>query len=303
MPPRPSLSRPVLAAGTAALLALAATGCGSDDESSTTTAAGGGSATTTSTATTGGDAGGGSTASSGAPAANEDAIRAALAKSPAATTAAKTARITLKTSTAGIVTEATGTLDLAEQRYAFTQTLGDGGGSGQSQKFQNYGEKDKVYIKIPGSGGWNVTDNPAAAADPLAQVRQLEKATITKVGGTKEYGGKTCREFSAELGIADVVGQFDDPSYKRFLEQAPKGAKVPVTSCIDANGLAYASSSEYDLKDVLGDKIASALPSGSSRSSSELLITDYGTAPEPKRPAGIDDAKPLGTGTPAPAAG
>ncbi|MSW51345.1 MAG: ABC transporter substrate-binding protein, partial [Actinobacteria bacterium] len=39
MPPRPSLSRPVLATGTAALLALAATGCGSDDGSSTTTSA------------------------------------------------------------------------------------------------------------------------------------------------------------------------------------------------------------------------------------------------------------------------
>ncbi|MDO9410683.1 hypothetical protein [Patulibacter sp.] len=299
---RPSRTRPALAAGTAVLLALAATGCGSSDDESTTTAATTGGTTTT-TATTA-ESGGGGTASGGAPAANEDAIRAALARGPESTKAAKTARITLQTSTAGITTKATGTLDLVEQRYLFTQTLGGGGTSGSGgsggAEFQNYGEKDKVYIRIPGPGGWSVTDNPIEQSDPLAQVRQLEKAKITDIGDTKEVDGKTCREFSAELSLEDVLGQIDDPSFQELLKDAPSGAKVPVTTCIDDGGLAYSSTSEYDIKDVLGGA-AAQLPSG--RSSSKLTISDYGTAPAPKRPAGIDDAKPLGTGTTAPSAG
>jgi len=302
MPQRPSRSRPTLAAGTAVLLALAATGCGSgDDEPDTTTAAGGATTTQATGGSGGGESGGGESGSGGAPAANEDAIRQALARGPESSKAAKTARMTLETSTAGITTKATGTLDLAEQRYLFTQTLGGGSGGSEATKFQNYGEKSKVYIKIPGPGGWNVTDNPVEATDPLAQVKQLEKATITDVGGTKEYDGKTCREFNAELGLADVLGAIDDPSFKQFLDQAPKDAKVPVTTCIDDAGLAYASSSSYDLKEVLGEA-AAQLPAG--RSTSKLLVTDYGTAPSPKRPSGIDDAKPLGTGTAqAPSAG
>lgn len=301
MSPRPSRTRPAVAAGTALVLALAATGCGSGDDEPTGPSTTGGGATTTATGGSGGS--GGTTATGGAPAANEDAIRAALGRSAASTKAAKTARITLETSTAGIVTKATGTLDLAEQRYAFTQTLGDADGSaGKQTEFQNYGEGNKVYIRIPGGSGWSVTDNPIQVSDPLAQVKQLEQATITDIGDTKELDGKTCREFSAELGIADVLGAVDDPSFKEFLDQAPKDAKVPVTTCIDDAGLAYSSTSAYDLKDVLGGEAAKALPSG--RSSSKLVVTDYGTAPAPERPAGIDDAKPLDAGgAGAPAAG
>jgi hypothetical protein len=285
-------------AGALALtLALAggAAGCGSDEGGDPTTSAGGsGPATSaTTTATTGTAA----TAppSGGAPAATEDAIRAALDRSGASLKAARTARIRLRTKTTGLSTTATGTIDLAAGRFLLEQTLGDGS---DSTRFENYAEDDKVYIRLPGAGDdWSVTDNPAAATDPLSQVRQLRKATITRVGGTKEYDGATCREFDATMRLADVLGAFDDPSVKGFLAQAPKDASVPVTACVDDRGLSYASESAYDLKDVLGDAAAS-LPSG--ESSSTVLVTDYGTAPAPKRPAGIDDAKPLSGGSSSP---
>lgn len=290
--------RSARAAGALALaLALAggAAGCGSDEGGDTTTAAGGTTAATTTAA--GGSTGGGSTGGGGAPAQDEAAIRAAIGRGADAQKAAGTARMTVKTSTAGIETEATGTVDFDEQRFLLDQTVG---GAGNETSFQNYGENDKVYIKLPGQGGWSVTDNPAATSDPLAQVRQLQQAKITRVGDTREVGGATCREFEAEMSFAKVIGAIDDPATKQLLESAPKGAAVPVKACIDDQGLTYSSSTSFDLKELLGEQ-AAQLPSG--RSTSEISITDYGSAPSPKRPAGIDDAQPLegaGGATPPP---
>jgi hypothetical protein len=289
--------RSARAAGALALalvLAGGAVGCGSGDGDETTTTGGstatgttGGGTTgggTTSSATTGGGSAGG-----GAPAADEAAIRAAIGRSAAAQEAAGTARITVRTSSTGIETKATGTIDLSGPRFLLEQTVGDGSGKGTT--FRNYGEDDKVYLELPGTNGWSVTDNPGSSSDPLAQVRQLQKAKITRVGGTKDVGGATCREFEAEIAFADALSGIDDPAVARILKSVPDGATVPVSACMDDRGLTYASSTSFDLKDLLGEA-AAQLPSG--RSTSEVTISDYGTAPSPKRPAGIDDAKPLG---------
>jgi hypothetical protein len=296
--PRPLSRRPLRTVGALALtvaLAAAGTGCGgSDDEPTTSTTAAGGT-TTTQPAGSGAATSGGDVRPAGnAPEANEDAIREALRRGPAAAKAAKTARITTEQSVIGIETSGSGTIDLANQTVLLEQKIGGGSGGGT---VRSYVEGGKSYIQTPGSSSWMVADTPAAASDPLAQVRLLEKADITKVGGTRKVGGKTCREFDAEVPFKDIA-QLLGGAAGGAIDKLQTDARIPVTSCIDDSGLAYSSESTFDIKDIAGD-----IPGGSglgkvdTKSSSKLEITDYGTAPAPERPAGIDDAKPLSSGS------
>ncbi|WP_051471262.1 hypothetical protein [Patulibacter minatonensis] len=311
--PTPTRSRRRTGLGAAAVTVVLATSlaaCGSDDDKTTSTSAstptttaatttttGGASGTTTQaggTTSGGGTAGGGAPSGAGvgkAPAANEGAIRAALKRSPEATKAAGTARYTTTQTVFGVKTSGTGTIDTATQTVLIEQRIQGAGSAGGT--VQVYGEKGKIYIR-QGSGPWQVTDSPIAVGDPLSQLKLLDKAKITKIGGTKTYDGKTCREFTASLGFKDALESIGAAQAKQLLKAVPGNASIPSTSCIDDAGLSYATSSSYDIKKILGDAVPSGLPGG--ESSQDIRITEYGTAPKPERPAGIDDAKPLGAG-------
>lgn len=284
-------------------LAGAGIGCGSsDDEPTTSTTAAGGTSTAQPAATNGGSetsAGGEVKEAGNAPASNEDAIREALRRGPAASKAAKTARITTEQSVIGIETKGTGTIDLANQRVLLEQELGGGAGGAGGTTVKSYVEKGKAYVQTPGATTWSVADTPAAASDPLAQVRALEQADIVKVGGTREYGGKTCREFDAEVSLKDIAELVGGGAGADVLKQAPASAKIPVTTCIDDSGLTYATESTFDVKDIVGDQVPDSVGGKSldTKTTSKATITDYGTAQAPKRPAGIDDAKPLSAGS------
>lgn len=286
--PRPRSSRLGVAA-TAALLAAGVAGCGSDDEptasTGTTTATTAQSGTTTAaggSGTTGGTAGE-APAGGGAPAQDEGAIRTAIRRGPDAVRRAKTARISLELKNAGIETTGSGTVELATERYAMTQRLGSGG-----PEIENYGEKGKVYVRTGGQG-WTVTDNPVGSGDPLSQIRQLEKAKILRVRETAEFDGATCRWFDAEVAVKDVLGKIADPAAKALIEGAPDGAAIPVSSCVDDRGLTYAVDQEFSPAEVFGGAAASV----PGTSVTKVRMSDYGEAPVPERPAGIDDARPI----------
>ncbi|CAB4914512.1 unannotated protein [freshwater metagenome] len=288
--PRPLSSRLGVVA-TAALLAAGVAGCGSDDDEPTAstgttaaTTAQGGTTTDAGGSTSAGGSGGEAPAGGGAPAQDEEAIRAAIRRGPEAVTQAKTARISLELKNAGINTTGEGVVELTTERYAMKQRLG--GTSGQ--EIENYGEKGKVYVRT-GSGGWSVTDNPVGSGDPLAQIRQLEKAKILRVRETAELDGTTCRWFDAEVAVKDVLGNIADPAAKALIEGAPDGAAIPVSSCVDDRGLTYAVDQEFSPAEVFGGAAAS-LPG---TSVTKVRMSDYGEAPAPERPAGIDDAKPI----------
>jgi hypothetical protein len=288
--PRSSRPRLGLAAATL-LIAAGAAGCGGDDDAGTTS-------TTASTPTTASTAagtpttaagGGASAGSTGeAPGQDEAAIREAIKRAPAAIAAAKTAKIDIELQNAGIESTGSGTVELTTERYAMTQEVGGGAGG---IELENYGEKGRVYIRTDGQG-WKVTKNPVEGNDPLAQVRQLEKAKILRVRETAEFDGATCRWFDAEVQLTDVLGNIDDPAAEALIEGAPKDAAIPVSSCVDATGLTYAVDQEFEPGKVFGGAAAS-IPG---KSVTKVRLSDYGTAAAPKRPAGIDDAQPLGTG-------
>lgn len=289
--PRSSRPRLGLAAATL-LIAAGAVGCGGDDDEGTTsTTASTPTAASTSagpatTTTAGGTGGAGKTGE--APGQDEAAIRAAIRRAPAAVSAAKTARIEIELQNAGIASSGSGTVELTTERYAMTQKVGgDAGGV----EIDNYGEKGRVYIRTAGQG-WKVTANPVEGGDPLAQVRQLEKAKILKVRETAEFDGATCRWFDAEVELTDVLGNVKDPAAKALIEGAPKDAAIPVSSCVDDSGLTYAVDQEFEPGKVFGGAAASV----PGKSVTKVRLSDYGTADAPKRPAGIDDAQPLGTG-------
>lgn len=283
--PRSSRPRLGLAAATL-LLAVGAVGCGGDDDPGTTSTTGStptGASTSSGPATT--PSGGGQAGK--APGQDEAAIRAAIKRAPAAVTAAKTAKIDIELTNAGIESTGTGTVELTTERYAMTQQVGGAGGV----ELENYGEKGRVYIRTGGQG-WKVTENPVEGNDPLAQVRQLEKAKILKVRETAEFDGATCRWFDAEVQLTDVLGNVKDPAAEALIKGAPAGAAIPVSSCVDDTGLTYAVDQEFEPAKVFGGA-AAGVPG---KSVTKVRLSDYGTAPAPKRPAGIDDAQPLGTG-------
>lgn len=283
--PRPWSAR--LTATTAAvLLAVAATGCGSDDDdpAPSTSAATGQGASTTATGPVPGGSGGGRGAGAGAPAQDEDAVRAAVRRGVDAVKRARTARITLELQNAGIETTGSGTVELTTDRYAMKQRLGAGG-----PEIDNYGERGKVYVRT-GGGAWTVTENPFGSGDPLAQVRQLEKARIVRVRETAEFDGTTCRWFDAEVALKDVLGRIEDPAAKALVAGAPEDAAIPVSSCIDDRGLTFAVDQEFSPAEVFGEAAAGVR----GKSVTKVRMSDYGEAPVPERPAGIDDARPAG---------
>lgn len=292
--PRPWSSRLGLAASTV-LLAAAVAGCGSDDDEptastgSTTAATSASGATTTAEAGGSGTSGGQAPAGGEPPAQDEEAIRAAIRRGPDAVRQAKTARIDLELKNAGIDTTGSGVVELTTERYAMKQRLGSGG-----PEIENCGEQGKVYVRTGGQG-WSVTENPVGSGDPLAQIRQLEKARILRVRETAEFDGVTCRWFDAEVALEDVLGTIADPAAKQLIEGAPDGAAIPVSSCVDGRGLTYAVDQEFSPAEVFGGAAASV----PGTSVTKVRMSDYGEAPAPERPAGIDDARPItvpGTG-------
>lgn len=284
--PRPR--RPAALLGTLVLTAaLAATtaGCGSDDDPSTTSSTATTTASTTATTgpTTTDAPGSGGTA--GAPADGEAAIRAALGRGAASSAKAKTARMALTIDVGPTKSTATGTVDLVGMRSALDQTVETGG---RSTRLKAYGEKDKAYIQPPGSSDWYVTDNPVGSSDPLSQVRQLQKATITAVRETETIGGHECRWFDAKVKVADAIENVRDPTAQQLMRSAPKGAAIPLSACVDDQGLTYRIEEDYEPSKTLGPAAAAA-----PRTRISIRISDYGTAPAPERPAGVEDAKPL----------
>ncbi|MCK9250306.1 MAG: hypothetical protein M0P31_15200 [Solirubrobacteraceae bacterium] len=276
-------TRPAVAA-LLVLASLGVTACGDDDPDPTTTTTG---STPTATTPTGGAGG---APSAGVPGDGEQAIRAALERSADSTTKARTARLRLEMSSGPIATSAEGTADLVEQRYALDQTVKQGS---QEVRLKGYGENDRVYIQPPGGSDWVVTQNPVGSSDPLAQAQQLQKARITGVGDVETYDGVRCRSFTAEVAVADVVDNVNDPTAKALIDGAPDGAAIPVTACIDDAGLTYRLQQDFAAADVFGPAAASA-----GRTKIDVRMSDYGSAPSPQRPDGIDDATPApSTGT------
>ncbi|WP_320669863.1 hypothetical protein [Patulibacter defluvii] len=275
-----------------AALATAATGCGSSDPdptTSTTTASTPSTATTapstpttatTSPSTTADPGPGG-----GAPADDEAAIRKALGQGQASATRARTARIAMKMKIGPIESTSTGTIDLVEQRTAMDQTVSQGG---QKTTLEVYGEKQKAYFQRPGSSEWMVTDNPIDTSDPMAQVRQLQKAEIVDVGDVETVDGQQCRWFEARVKVADALENVRDPTVRQAMESAPKDAAIPLEACVDGRGLTYRIEEDYEPSKVLGP-VAAAAP----RTVISMRMDQYGQAASPERPDGIDDAKPF----------
>jgi hypothetical protein len=124
--------RPLHSVGAHALtvaLAGAATGCGSSDDESTTSTAASGATTAAQPATNAGGDSGEVREAGNPPAQDEQAIRDALRRGPAASKAARTARITTEQKVIGIETKGTGTIDLVNQRVLLEQELGGWAGS------------------------------------------------------------------------------------------------------------------------------------------------------------------------------
>ncbi|MGE4428429.1 MAG: hypothetical protein AB7G37_18395 [Solirubrobacteraceae bacterium] len=285
VPGRPTGGRRGRQALTALLVmsAFAVTACG-DDEPTTTATTTGGSTTTTTSTTSPTSGGGGGTAPAGAPGDTEDAVRAALGRGAESTKQAKTAKLEMELQSGPIETTAVGTAALVDERYALDQNVKQGS---QEIKVKGYGENGKVYIQQAGSSDWLVTDNPVGSSDPLAQAEQLRKAKITDVGDVETYDGVECRSFTAEVAIADAIDNVNDPTAKALIQGAPDDAAIPVTACVDDAGLTYRIQEDFAAADVFGPAAASA-----GRTKIDIRMSDYGTAPEPERPDGIDDAKP-----------
>jgi hypothetical protein len=259
----------VLAA--ALLLGLGAAGCGSGDGEAGTEGAGG------------------SGAQGGVPGKDEGAVRDALGRTAAAMKEAKTARIASvsKQASGETVSQGTGTVDLVEDRYRASATIGDRGA--KALKAETYVEGGKTYTRIPiGDAEWTVDDaTPATLASPVSLLGRLSRATITSVGDTQQLGGATCRSFAGTLALVAFVGDTAsraDADAER-LRDAPD---IAIRGCVDGRGLLHAFDYDVDFSKLAPNGKATLKVSSAAR------MTDYGTAPAPERPAGIEDAEPLG---------
>ncbi|MGX6449565.1 hypothetical protein ACVU7I_16110, partial [Patulibacter sp. S7RM1-6] len=237
----------------------------------------------------------------GAPAATADAIRAAVSRGTSATQAARTARIELAQTTAGRTTTSTGTVDLVEHRYLVEET----GTAGERRRSGTYLEDGRLFVQLHGAdGGWTVTDGPPRGTDPLTPVRRFAAARDLRVGGTRTYDGHRCREFTTSVPLSDLLNA-DRSATRGPAGPVPSDARATASACVDDRGLTYAVETAYDLRQALGDAADRLLGPASdgtndTRTSTRLRVRDYGTAPAPRRPDGVDDAEPLGGTSTAP---
>jgi hypothetical protein len=254
-------------------LALGAAGCGSGDDGG------------------GGGKGGAGAGGGDVPGKDEGAVRDALGRTAAAMREAKTARIANVSKEASGKTistgTGTGTVDLVEDRYRASATIGDD--PAKAVKAETYVEGGKTYTRISvGDAGWTVDDaTPATLASPVSLLGRLSRAKITSVGDVRQMGGASCRSFAGTLALLAFVGDTAsraDADAER-LRDAPD---ITVRGCVDGRGLLHAF--DYDVD------FAKLVPNGKAtlKVSSTARMTDYGTASAPERPAGIDDAEPLG---------
>jgi hypothetical protein len=255
----------------ALLLGLGAAGCGSGDD-------GGGA-----------KGAGGDGARSGVPGKDEGAVRDALGRTAAAMKEAKTARIVTvsKQASGETISKGTGTVDLVEDRYRASATIGDEGS--KALRAETYVEDGRTYTRVSvGDADWTVDDaTPATLASPVSLFGRLSRATITTVGDTQQLGGFTCRSFAGTLALLAFAGDTAsraDADAER-LRDAPD---IAVRGCVDGRGLLYAFDYDVDFSKLVPNGRATLKVSTTAR------MTDYGTAPAPEPPAGIDDAEPLG---------
>jgi hypothetical protein len=252
------------------VLGLGAAGCGSGDDDGTGGAGGRG-------------------AVGGAPGKDEGAVRDALARTAAAMKEAGTARIVSvsKQADGATISAGTGTVDLAEDRYRASSTIGDDPAKGV--KAETYVEGGRTYTRVSvGDAGWTVDEaTPATLASPVSLFGRLSRARVTSVGDTQRLGGATCRSFGGTLALLAFVGDTASRS-DAAAEPLRDAPDIAIRGCVDGRGLLHAFDYDVDFSKLVRNGKATLQVSNTAR------MTDYGTAPAPKRPAGLDDAEPLG---------
>ncbi|WP_022927755.1 hypothetical protein [Patulibacter americanus] len=201
---------------------------------------------------------------------------------------AKTARIASvsKQASGETISQGTGTVDLVEDRYRASASIGDGA---KALKAETYVEGGKTYTRIPvGDAGWTIDDaTPATLASPVSLFGRLSRATITSVGDTQQLGGATCRSFAGTLALVAFAGDTASRS-GTDAERLRDAPDITIRGCVDGRGLLHAFDYDVDFSKLVPNGKATLKVSSTAR------MTDYGTAPAPERPAGLDAAEPLG---------
>jgi hypothetical protein len=258
------------AVAAALLVALGAAGCGSGDDRG---AGGPGRGT-------GGEV----------PERDEGSVRDALGRTAAAMEQAGTARIVSVSKQQGgqTISRSTGTVDLAGDRYRASSSIG--GDPAKAVRAETYVEDGRTYTRVSvGDAGWTVDDaTPATLASPVSLFGRLARAEVTSVGDTLRLGGAACRSFGGTLALlafaGDTASRSEDDAAAERLRRAPD---IAIRGCVDGRGLLHAFDYDVDFSKLVPNGKATLKVSTTAR------MTDYGTAPAPERPAGIDEAEAL----------
>jgi hypothetical protein len=279
------------AAAVLLLLTGAIAGCGADDDEpprppavTSTSAAeipGGGPpprAATTATVPSPppGDPGG----TGAAPAADADAIRVALRRSPSGLVAARTVRVRFALDDGSVRTTGSGTADLTDGRYLVAQRVGRG------PTTDAYGEEGRSFVESAPDEAWVVSDDPSGAGDPISLVRSVSRARVLRVGGVTEQGGGTCRTFEGTLPVSTLLGDVPSQDREELIGEGREDGTVPIRACVDDRGRVYAVDQEFSWSRTFGGEVGKRPGSSVTR----VRLADYGEARAPRRPIGASIA-------------